>query len=168
MSLRRCLLSTYRLLLLLYPYAFRQRFAPEMLELAEAAEADEWPLIFSDTSLAIVRCWLKPPATSSTLAPAAQDAYLALGESGLALRDSCWVLSFPAQSSSVSATPARSATCNSRNATPSPPKMCCDDGLWNRALGSDKQRMILPSHLSDQKPKGQKSLAGRVRLRGDG
>jgi hypothetical protein len=82
-SMRRCLLYSYRLLLLLYPYAFRQRFAPEMLELAEAAEPGEWPLIFSDTSLAIVRCWLKPPTTSSTLAPAAQDAYLALGESAL-------------------------------------------------------------------------------------
>jgi hypothetical protein len=79
MTLRRCLLCSYRLLLQLYPYAFRQRFAPEMLELAEAADPDEWPLIFSDTSLAIVRCWLKPPATTSTLAPAEQDAYLALG-----------------------------------------------------------------------------------------
>ena len=79
MTLRRCLLCTYRLLLQLYPYAFRQRFAPEMLELAEAADPDEWPLIFSDTSLAIVRCWLKPSATTSTLAPAEQDAYLALG-----------------------------------------------------------------------------------------
>ncbi len=83
MSMRRCLLCTYRLLLQLYPYAFRQRFAPEMLELAEAAEPGEWPLIFSDTSLAIVRSWLKPAATSSTLVPAG-DAYLALGESGLA------------------------------------------------------------------------------------
>lgn len=82
MTVRRCLLRTYRLLLLLYPYAFRQRFAPEMLELAEAAEPGEWPLIFSDTSLAIVRSWLKP-ATTSTLAPAGQDAYLALGQSAL-------------------------------------------------------------------------------------
>ncbi len=82
MSMRRCLLYSYRLLLQLYPCAFRERFAPEMLELAEAAEPGEWPLIFSDTSLAIVRCWLKPAATSSTLVPAGQDAYLALGESG--------------------------------------------------------------------------------------
>jgi hypothetical protein len=83
MSLRRCLLCSYRLLLQLYPCAFRERFAPEMLELAEAAEPDEWPLIFSDTSLAILRCWLRPAAASSTLAPASQDAYLALGESSL-------------------------------------------------------------------------------------
>jgi hypothetical protein len=82
--MRRSLLYSYRLLLLLYPRAFRHRFAPEMLELAEAAEPGEWPLIFGDTSLAIVRCWLKPPATGSTLAPASHDAYLALGESGLA------------------------------------------------------------------------------------
>jgi hypothetical protein len=83
MTIRRSLLFSYRLLLRLYPYAFRQRFAPEMLELAEAAEPGEWPLIFSDTSLAIVQSWLKPPATGSTLAPAGQDAYLALGESAL-------------------------------------------------------------------------------------
>ena|SRR5271166_641569 len=83
MSMRRCLLWSYRLLLLLYPYAFRQRFAPEMLELAEAAEPGEWPLIFSDTSLEIVRCWLKPATATSTLAPAGQDAYLALGEPAL-------------------------------------------------------------------------------------
>ncbi|MBZ5720835.1 MAG: hypothetical protein LAO03_10690 [Acidobacteriia bacterium] len=83
MSIRRCLLFTYRFLLQLYPCAFRERFAPEMLELAEAAEPTEWPLIFSDTSVAIVRCWLEPAATSSTVVPAGQDAYLALGESSL-------------------------------------------------------------------------------------
>jgi hypothetical protein len=83
MTMRRCLLCTYRLLLQLYPFAFRQRFAPEMLELAEAAEPGEWPLIFSDTSLAIVRSWLQPAATSSAVVPAGQDAHLALGESAL-------------------------------------------------------------------------------------
>ena len=83
MSIRRCLLCTYRLLLQLYPPAFRNRFAPEMLELAEAAEPAEWPLIFSDTSVAVVRCWLEPDATPSTVVPAGQDAYLALGESAL-------------------------------------------------------------------------------------
>ena len=62
-----------------------------MLEFAEAAEPDEWFLIFSDTSLAIVRCWLKPGA-SSTLAPAGQDAYLALG--GSALTPSRFLLGF--------------------------------------------------------------------------
>jgi hypothetical protein len=57
MNIRRGLLGTYRLLLQLYPPEFRKRFAPEMLELAEAAEAREWPLIFGDTSVAIIRCW---------------------------------------------------------------------------------------------------------------
>jgi hypothetical protein len=70
-------------LLQLYPPAFRKRFALEMLEFAEAAEPGEWPLIFGDTSLAIVRCWLQPARTSSTVVPAGQDAYLALGQSGL-------------------------------------------------------------------------------------
>ena len=86
MSIRRCLLSTYRLLLQLYPPAFRKRFAPEMLELAEAADPTEWPLIFGDTSVAIVRSWLEPSATSSTAVPAGQDTYLALG--GFALTGS--------------------------------------------------------------------------------
>ncbi len=83
MNIRRCLVFTYRFLLQLYPYAFRERFAPEMLELAEAAEPTEWPLIFGDTSVAIVRCWLEPAATSSTAVPAGHDAYPALGESTL-------------------------------------------------------------------------------------
>jgi hypothetical protein len=65
------------------PPAFRARFAVEMLELAEAAEPREWPLIFGDTTVAIVRCWLRPARTSSTLMPAGQDAYLALGVFGL-------------------------------------------------------------------------------------
>ena len=55
MSARLCLLWAYRCLLQLYPPAFRKRFAVEMLELAEAAEPREWPLIFGDTSVAIVR-----------------------------------------------------------------------------------------------------------------
>src|SRR5271170_1636458 len=83
MSTRICLLWAYRFLLQMYPPAFRRRFAPEMLELAEAAEPSEWALIFGDTSLAIVRCWLQPSATGSAAVPAGQDAYLALGESGL-------------------------------------------------------------------------------------
>lgn len=83
MRIRRCLLFTYRFLLQLYPCAFRERFAPEMLELAEAAEASEWPLIIGDTSVAIVRCWLEPAPSSSTVVPAGRDTYLALGESVL-------------------------------------------------------------------------------------
>jgi hypothetical protein len=81
--MRLCLLWAYRFLLRLYPPAFRRRFAPEMLELVEAAEPGEWPLIFGDTSVAIVRCWLGPAANSSTVVPAGQDAYLALGGSAL-------------------------------------------------------------------------------------
>jgi hypothetical protein len=83
MNVRQSLLFTYRLLLQLYPCGFRERFAPEMLHLAEEAETAEWPLIFCDTSLAIVRSWLEPPASNSTLASAGKDAYLALGEHGL-------------------------------------------------------------------------------------
>ncbi|MGO9519688.1 MAG: hypothetical protein ACLPND_21840 [Candidatus Korobacteraceae bacterium] len=83
MSTRLCLLWAYRCLLQLYPPAFRKRFAVEMLELAEAAEPSEWPLIFGDTSVAIIRCWLEPAATSSTALAAGRDAYLALGESAL-------------------------------------------------------------------------------------
>jgi hypothetical protein len=81
--MRLCLRYAYRFLLQLYPPAFRKRFAPEMLDLAEAAEPTEWPLIFGDTSLAIVRCWLEPATSSSPVVPTGQDAYLALGESAL-------------------------------------------------------------------------------------
>jgi len=83
MNIQRCLLCLYRFLLLFYPVAFRNRYSAEMLELAEVAEPAEWPLIFGDTSLAIVRCWFEPSAASSTVQPAGRDAYLALGESGL-------------------------------------------------------------------------------------
>jgi hypothetical protein len=79
----RLSLRAYRCLLRLYPPAFKKRFATEMLELAEAAEPGEWPLIFGDTSLAIVRCWLEPAARRSAAVPAGPDAYLALGESSL-------------------------------------------------------------------------------------
>jgi hypothetical protein len=82
MRIRRCLLCAYRILLQLYRPAFRERFAPEMLELAETAELTEWPLIFGDTSVAIVRGWLEPPSRS-TVVPAGPDAYLALGQSAL-------------------------------------------------------------------------------------
>jgi hypothetical protein len=76
-------LWAYGCLLQLYPPTFRKRFAAEMLELAAAAEPAEWPLIFGDTGLAIVRCWLQPVASSSAALPAGQDAYLAVGESAL-------------------------------------------------------------------------------------
>ncbi len=89
MNIRPCLLCAYRFLLMLYPPAFRDRFAPEMLELAEAADPNEWPLIFGDTGLAIVRSWLGPPATASTVTPAGQDAYLALGGSALSASRIC-------------------------------------------------------------------------------
>jgi hypothetical protein len=83
MSMRLGLLWAYRFLLQLYPAAFRKRYATEMLELAEAAEPAEWPLIFGDTSVAIVRCWAGPAGSRSAAVPAGQDAYLALGESAL-------------------------------------------------------------------------------------
>jgi hypothetical protein len=85
MSMRLGLLWAYHVLLQLYPPAFRKRFATEMLELAEAAEPAEWPLIFGDTGVAIIRCWLEPAARRSPALPTGQDAYLALGESGLSV-----------------------------------------------------------------------------------
>src|ERR1700691_2781855 len=85
MRMRLGLLWAYRFLLQLYPPAFRKRFAMEMLELAEAAEPAEWPLIFGDTGVAIVRCWLDTDASRSAALPAGQDAYLAVGESALSV-----------------------------------------------------------------------------------
>jgi hypothetical protein len=82
MNTQRALLTAYRFLLLLYPATFRNRFAPEMLDLAAAAEPSEWPLILGDTSFAIMRCWFNPEAPSSAAVPAA-GTYLAIGESSL-------------------------------------------------------------------------------------
>ena len=79
MRVQRCLLSLYGRLLRLYPPAFRKRFAPEMLLIAQAADAGEWPLIFGDTSLGIVRCWLQGGSSSTALAE--PNAYLPVGES---------------------------------------------------------------------------------------
>ena len=81
MKFRKGFLFGYRLLLRLYPPTFRARFAPEMLELAQAADRAEWPLIFGDTSIAIVRCWFEG-AHSAALVPEA-NAYLSLGESSV-------------------------------------------------------------------------------------
>ena len=83
MNPQRCVLFAYNVLLLFYPPSFRRRFATEMLEIAEAAEPAEWPLIFGDTSLAIVRSWLEPGVPHSAAVTAGPDAYLAIGESGL-------------------------------------------------------------------------------------
>ena len=68
MNTQQFVMGAYRLLLQFYPPAFRQRFAPEMLELAEAAGPAEWPLIFSDTSVAIVRCWVEGSPSTTALA----------------------------------------------------------------------------------------------------
>jgi hypothetical protein len=84
MTIQQSLLWSYRLLLQLYPPAFRKRFAEEMMELAEAAEPDEWALIFGDTSLGVVRCWLE--GSPSTAAVAEPDAYLAVGVSPIRRR----------------------------------------------------------------------------------
>ena len=83
MRVRRSLLCAYRGLLRLYPPAFRKRFAGEMLELAEAAEPGEWALIFGDTIVAIMRCWVEAAATRPTAMPVEPNGYLALGESPL-------------------------------------------------------------------------------------
>ena len=79
MNTRNCFLYAYRILLAFYPPSFRRRFAPEMLELAAAAEITEWPLIFGDTSVAIVRCWLQ--GSHSTAALPEPNAYVPLRES---------------------------------------------------------------------------------------
>jgi hypothetical protein len=79
MTRQRRLLGVYRILLQFYPPAFRSRFAKEMLELAEAAEPGEWALMFGDTSLGIVRCWLERGFLSSAVAD--PNAYIPLGES---------------------------------------------------------------------------------------
>ncbi|PYV61237.1 MAG: hypothetical protein DMG95_12670 [Acidobacteria bacterium] len=76
---RRCFLFAYRLLLQLYPPTFRHRFGAEMIELAEACEPNEWPLIFGDTSIAIVRCWIE--GTHSPAAVTEPNAYVPIGES---------------------------------------------------------------------------------------
>ena len=79
MNTQQVVLGAYRLLLQFYPPAFRKRFAPEMLELAEAAGPAEWPLIFGDTSVAIVRCWVEgSPSTAALTEP---NEYFALGGS---------------------------------------------------------------------------------------
>ena len=81
MRIQRCVLCTYGLLLRMYPSAFRKRFASEMLELAGAAELREWPVIFADTSVAIVRCWFE--GSPSTAALAEPNTYVPLGGSSL-------------------------------------------------------------------------------------
>ena len=81
MRIQRWVLCIYGLLLWMYPSAFRKRFAREMLELAGAAELREWPLIFGDTSVAIVRCWFEgSPSTARLTEP---NAYMPLGGSSL-------------------------------------------------------------------------------------
>ena len=81
MKSRKRFLFVYRLLLRLYPSSFRARFAPEMLELAQVADRAEWPLIFGDTSIAIVRCWFE--GTHSAALVPETNAYLSLGESSV-------------------------------------------------------------------------------------
>jgi hypothetical protein len=79
MNMRRCLLCLYRFLLQFYPAAFKNRYSAEMLELAAATEPAEWPLVFGDTTLAIVRCWFGRGRSKASQTES--DAYLALGES---------------------------------------------------------------------------------------
>jgi len=79
MTLQRAFLFTYRLLLEFYPSAFKHRFREEMLELGAACEPNEWPLIFGDTSVAVVRCWIE--RTYSTPVLTEPNAYVSVGES---------------------------------------------------------------------------------------
>lgn len=57
---RQPLFFAYRQLLHLYPRGFRERFAAEMLEIAESAELSEWPVVLTDTAVTIVRSWSRP------------------------------------------------------------------------------------------------------------
>ena len=77
----RWLLRTYSLLLHFYPPAFRKRFAAEMMELAGAADLSDWPFVFCDTGLAIVRCWVEGSPSSGTLTQA--NVPMSLGGSSL-------------------------------------------------------------------------------------
>lgn len=79
MNFRHGFLFGYRLLLWLYPPAFRARYAPEMLELAEAVGYSEWPLFFCDTGIAIVRCWFE--GTHSAAIVVEPNPYLSLDQS---------------------------------------------------------------------------------------
>src|SRR5581483_12285039 len=81
MNLRQSILAAYSVLLRLYPAPFRERFGQEMLQVAGAAEASEWPLIFSDTSLGIARCWMR--GTHSIPAAVQEDAYVPVGGSSV-------------------------------------------------------------------------------------
>ena len=78
MNFRTFPLRAYALLLRLYPRAFRERFAPEMLQIAESMAISEWPLVFSDTGIAIVRCWIE----GSYVTPVSSElnAYVPVGE----------------------------------------------------------------------------------------
>ena len=82
MNIRRCLLFSYRILLNFYPYAFRERFASDMMQMAAEAAPADWPLILGDTGLAIVRTWLHP-AHPASVGATGQDAYVAIGGSPL-------------------------------------------------------------------------------------
>jgi hypothetical protein len=83
MTVQGLVLSAYRCLLWLYPSAFRKRFGTEMLQLAEAMEPTDWPLIFKDTCLGILRAWVQVAAADATLLSAEPVSYLGLGESRL-------------------------------------------------------------------------------------
>lgn len=82
MKLQCVLLSAYSALLHLYPSTFKERFAAEMLEVAQAAEAADLPFFFCDTTASVLQTWLEVATTGAT-APADPDGYLALGESRL-------------------------------------------------------------------------------------
>jgi hypothetical protein len=78
MNFRNFPLRVYALLLRFYPQAFRERFAPEMMQIAESIAISEWPLVFSDTSIAIVRCWIE--GSNVTTVPGELNAYVPVGE----------------------------------------------------------------------------------------
>ena len=80
---KTCSIYAFRCLLQFYPADFRKRFGAEMMEIAEAAEPSEWPRIFADTTLGILRSRLQPTTEDRTVVCAGPVGYLAVGESRL-------------------------------------------------------------------------------------
>lgn len=81
MTIRPTLLFAYRQILRLYPAHFRERFGEEMMEIADAAEFSDWPVIFGDTSITIARSWMRSSALRPVAAGTVAGQYLSIGES---------------------------------------------------------------------------------------
>lgn len=81
MNLQRCMLAAYAALLRFYPAPFREHFGQEMLQVAEESGSSDWPFIFGDTAVGVVRCWIE--GTRSKASVEQPNAYVAVGGSGV-------------------------------------------------------------------------------------